>query len=118
MADLAWFAGVKDYQLPPAGDPHASGLSGPTAEDMENAQDMEAGDRQAMIEGMVSQLADRLATEGGTPEEWARLISAYGVLGDRDRAALIWEEAQEVFAGSPAAVESVREGARNAGVAP
>lgn len=119
IEDLSWFAGVKDYQIPGAVAPHAGAmLPGPSAEDMEAAGDMEAGDRAEMIQNMVSQLADRLATEGGTPEEWARLITAYGVLGNRDRAALIWEEAQQVFASSRSALEIVREGARNAGVAP
>lgn len=32
-----------------------------------------------MIDGMVRGLEDRLATQGGSPEEWARLISALAV---------------------------------------
>ncbi|TCL09094.1 cytochrome c-type biogenesis protein CcmH [Shimia isoporae] len=119
ITDLSWFAGVKDYQMPSMVDPHSGAmLPGPSAEDMEAAEDMDAGDRQDMIRNMVEGLAERLATEGGTPEEWARLLTAYGVLGERDRAALIWEEAQQVFASSRTALEIVREGARNAGVAP
>ncbi|RBP00938.1 cytochrome c-type biogenesis protein CcmH [Roseiarcus fermentans] len=46
--------------------------------------------QQAMIEGMVNRLASRLATNGGSLDEWARLIRAYTVLhqGDKARAAL------------------------------
>ena len=44
-------------------------------------------DRQAMIQGMVDGLADRLATEGGPVEDWARLITSLGVLGETDRRA-------------------------------
>ena len=39
-----------------------------------------------MIEGMVSGLADRLASKGGSAEEWARLIRAYSVLHEPDKA--------------------------------
>jgi len=57
-----------------------------------------------------------LATEGGTPQEWARLIGAYGVLGDRARAEAIWNEAQSVFANVPDALEIVRMGGAQAGL--
>ncbi|MEP2530936.1 c-type cytochrome biogenesis protein CcmI [Shimia sp.] len=114
ITDLAWFAGV-DYQLPAP--PHSDGLTGPDSDDVTAADEMSEEDRQDMIRGMVSNLAERLATEGGTPQEWARLLVAYGVLGDTERAAVIWEEAQQVFADVPDALEIVRDGARSAGVA-
>ena len=110
IEDMAALAGV-DFTLP-----EEAPLRGPSAEDMQAAQDMSAEDRQEMIRGMVSQLSDRLATEGGTPEEWARLISAYGVLGETERAAEIWAEAQQVFAGNASALDTVRAGAARAGV--
>ncbi len=116
ITELAWYAGV-DYKMPaPTPEHSADGLSGPTAEDMEAAGEMDAEDRQAMIQGMVDQLSDRLATEGGTPQEWARLIGAYGVLGETERAQLIWEEAQQVFAEAPEALSIVRAGAVQAGL--
>jgi cytochrome c-type biogenesis protein CcmH len=65
---------------------------------------------------MVDQLSDRLATEGGTPQEWARLIGAYGVMGNSERAQVIWDEAQQVFANVPEALEIVRAGAVQAGL--
>jgi cytochrome c-type biogenesis protein CcmH len=52
---------------------------------MEAAAEMAPEDRAAMIEGMVEGLAGRLATEGGPPEDWARLITAFGVLGAASR---------------------------------
>ena len=69
-----------------------------------------------MIEGMVAQLSDRLATQGGSPEEWARLITAYGVLGDTEQATAIWTEAQGVFGASDAAMEVLRDAAARAGL--
>ncbi|MEM1431049.1 MAG: c-type cytochrome biogenesis protein CcmI [Pseudomonadota bacterium] len=106
-------AGV-DYILPPVSE--APGLAGPSAADMAAAQDMSPLERMEMIEGMVSGLSERLATEGGPPEEWARLIRAYGVLGRRDAAAAIWAEAQQVFADDITRVPILR-AARDAGVA-
>ena len=66
-----------------------------------------------MIRGMVEGLAERLATEGGAPEEWARLISALGVLGETNRAGAILTEAREVFAGSDAALQMINGAAAN-----
>ena len=39
-----------------------------------------------MIREMVEGLAARLAQSGGSAEEWARLIRAYSVLQDLDKA--------------------------------
>lgn len=109
--DLAWFAGV-DYAAPAP----RPALSGPTAADIESAQDMDAEDRTAMISAMVEGLADRLANEGGTPQEWAQLISAYGVLGEIEKARVVWTEAQSVFAATPDALAPIAEAARTAGL--
>ena len=104
-------AGV-DY-VPPERD--AAPLRGPSSEDIEAARDMTAGDRLQMIEGMVSGLAQRLGTEGGPPEEWARLIRAYGVLGRTQDAEAVWQEAQRVFPDDINRVV-ILEAARDAGV--
>ncbi|MEM9350687.1 MAG: c-type cytochrome biogenesis protein CcmI [Pseudomonadota bacterium] len=70
---------------------------GPSQEEIAAAAEMAPEDRAAMIEGMVTGLAQRLATQGGPPEDWARLISANAVLGDRDAAQTILDEARLVF---------------------
>lgn len=59
-------------------------------------------------EAMVAQLSDRLATEGGPPEDWARLIRSLLVLGESDRAEAIRSEALQVFAGSEDALALIR----------
>jgi cytochrome c-type biogenesis protein CcmH len=112
IEELAFRAGV-EYELPPLRD---ASLTGPSAEDIQNAEELSEEDRQEMIRGMVSQLSDRLATEGGSPEEWARLISALSVLGDADQAALIWQNAKDVFGDRPDALAIVHETARRIGV--
>lgn len=90
--------------------------SGPSAADVAAASEMSAEDRQQMIRGMVEGLSDRLATEGGPPEDWARLITALGVLGETEQAAAIWDNAQEVFAATPGALDPIRNAAVGAGV--
>jgi len=59
---------------------------GPTQADVTAAQDMTEQDRAAMISGMVERLAGRLAQEPNDPEGWQRLIRAYMVMGDEDKA--------------------------------
>jgi cytochrome c-type biogenesis protein CcmH len=64
----------------------AASASGPTAEDVTAAGEMKVEDRNAMIRGMVERLAERLNRDGSDVEGWLRLVRAYTVLGDRDRA--------------------------------
>jgi len=117
MQELSIYAG-QEWQPPAfAAAPPAVAGPGPSAEDMEAAAEMSEEDRNAMIRGMVEGLAERLATEGGSAEDWARLIGALGVMGEADRAAEIWAEAQGVFAGYPEMLATVRAAAERAGVA-
>ena len=118
IEDMAVRAGETRFALPPLDTaPQQAPLAGPTAEDMQNAAQMSQDDRQEMIRGMVDRLAERLGTQGGTPAEWARLIGALGVLGDTQRAAAIWAEAQTVFADAPGVLDQLRAAAAQAGVA-
>ncbi|MFN3644186.1 MAG: c-type cytochrome biogenesis protein CcmI [Gemmobacter sp.] len=110
IAEVAARAGV-DY-APPAP------ARGPDAAAVEAAADMTPEARATMIRGMVEGLMARLATEGGPPEDWAQLIRALGVLGERERAAAIWAEAQGRFAALPEALAMVREAAAAAGIVP
>ncbi|KZY48236.1 hypothetical protein A3731_06975 [Roseovarius sp. HI0049] len=110
MEEVAWRAGV-EYQLPAMEE-----APGPSAADVEAAGEMSDEDRGEMIRGMVTRLSERLASEGGTAEEWARLIGAYGVLGETEQARAIWQEAQQVFEGREAEMEILRGAAREAGV--
>ena len=92
-------------------------LPGPNSEDIANAQDMSSEDRLDMIQSMVAGLSERLATEGGSASEWARLIRAYGVLEETGSANTIWTEAKTVFASDPAAIALLLEAARAAEIA-
>ena len=93
IMDVSLAAGVTDFELPPM-----PANRGPSKEDIATMGEMSAKDREAMIESMVEGLAERLGTEGGPPEEWARLLRALSVLGRIDDAIIIYKEAQAVFA--------------------
>lgn len=110
MAEVAERAGV-EYSLP------ETALPGPDAAAMAGAAEMSDTDRQAMIEGMVAQLSDRLATDGGSSAEWARLITSLSVLGKGDQAAQILAEARGKFAGKPDDLAVLDQAAAQAGLA-
>ncbi len=95
----------------------APALPGPSAEQMKDAQSMTPEERQQMIQGMVDGLFDRLTTDGGTPQEWARVISSLATLGETARAKEAWAEAQQALADSPDALAQVEAAAKSAGVA-
>ncbi len=69
-----------------------------------------------MVRGMVEGLAQRLAEKGGTPEEWARLVRSYGVLGERPRAEEILAQARTALGNDAAKLAPVEEAAREVGV--
>lgn len=74
---------------------------GPTAEDIEAASQMTAADRSDMISGMVARLEGRLTSDGGSAEEWLRLINAYVQLDRKDDAARIYQLAEVALAQDP-----------------
>lgn len=107
IADVAAQLGI-DYALP--------NQRGPTADDLAVAQYMPEQDRNAMIQSMVGQLADRLATTGGPPQDWARLISSLAVLGENETALIVLAEAEATFGGDVQAVQILRRAAQEAGL--
>lgn len=110
ITEVSQLAGVR-YDIPEIGT-----ARGPTAEDVQNAADMSPAERMEMIGAMVEGLSDRLAREGGPAEDWARLISSLGVLGETDRAAAIYGNAVEVFGDDPGAMDQLRAAGQRAGV--
>ena len=66
----------------------------------------------------MAQLSDRLATEGGTVEEWNRLIRALAVLERLPEAQTIYDEAKAKFEGRPAELSFLRLAAVETGLNP
>jgi len=113
IRDVAARAGV-NYRPP---ERFSDAAPGPSRQEMEAAADMPEEARMEMIRGMVEGLSQRLADEGGSPQDWARLINALGVLGDGERARAIFEEARSKYADNDAALDTITAAARRAGVA-
>ncbi len=97
--------------------PLPGGGRGPSAEDIEAAGELSASERLEMIEGMVAGLSERLATEGGTVQDWAQLITSLGVLGRSNDAFAVYQNALEVFADNPTAIDTINRAGDRAGVA-
>ncbi|WP_310620721.1 c-type cytochrome biogenesis protein CcmI [Flexibacterium corallicola] len=89
---------------------------GPTAADMEAAGQLNAKERTLMIEGMVSQLEERLSVEGGSVEEWGKLMRAQQVLGRDDEALETFEKALKVFQDDTSAIAALNTQAVELGI--
>ena len=113
IMEVAWRAGKNRYELPAK---TIAPPNGPTQADIEASNEMTADERQEMISNMVEGLANRLASEGGTSDEWARLIKALSVLGDSDRAKKIWAEALNIYNNSPADLRVINDIAKEIGI--
>ena len=109
IKDVAMRAGI-DFILPKA--------KGPDANAVAAAQDMSLEERQKMITGMVTQLSERLATEGGEVEDWAKLITSLSVLNRKEEAQKIYAEALSKFKTRKSAQSFLKESAINAGLTP
>lgn len=70
-----------------AANPEGSATGGPSAADVEAAQQMTAEQRAEMINSMVDRLAARLKENPNDKAGWLRLAQAYRVLGRMDEAA-------------------------------
>ena len=79
-----------------------TGPRGPSAADVEAAQQMTPEERQAFIRSMVAQLAERLAAGPADPDGWLRLARAYGVLGEAGKAQEALGAAERQIAALPA----------------
>ena len=95
------------------GGPAAPVLSNET---MSAAKDMNEGDRGAMIRGMVDRLATRLKQNGDDVEGWLRLVRAYMVMGERDKAVSAVLDARQAVADDAERLRQFNEGLKNLGL--
>lgn len=86
------------------------------AETMAAAKDMSAGDRDAMIRGMVDRLATRLKQNGDDVEGWLRLMRAYMVMGDVDKARSALSDARQAVASDAEHLRQLNEGVKTLGL--
>jgi cytochrome c-type biogenesis protein CcmH len=86
-----------------------AGPGNPTAEEVEAASDLAPDQRTAMVRGMVDRLAERLKHDGSDVEGWLRLVRAYTVLGEREKAQAAASDARRALASEPDKVRRVDE---------
>jgi cytochrome c-type biogenesis protein CcmH len=82
---------------------------------MAAAKEMNEGDRSAMIRGMVERLASRLKENGDDVEGWLKLVRAYSVLGDHDKAKTAVIEARQAVANDAERLRQLNEGLKTLG---
>ena len=114
IQQLADAAGV-NYTLPDTTGPDAKG---PDAAALSAAGEMSAEDRQAMIKGMVGQLEARLTTEGGSAEEWVKLVTSLGVLGETARQKAAYDAGLKALAADAAGLQALQQAGAAAGLTP
>jgi cytochrome c-type biogenesis protein CcmH len=88
----------------------------PSDDTMAAAKEMNEADRGAMIAGMVDRLATRLKQDGNDVEGWLRLVRAYMVMGERDKAASTLTAARQAVANDAERLRQLNEGLKVLGL--
>jgi cytochrome c-type biogenesis protein CcmH len=113
-ADAPWVGLVRESLA--RVDPSVPTLKAPTEADIAAAGNLTAEQRSEMVRGMVATLAERLSRDGNDIEGWLRLVRAYVVLGDRDKAAGAVADARKALATEPDKLKRVDELVRSLGL--
>jgi cytochrome c-type biogenesis protein CcmH len=112
-SDAPWRPVVQSALARVGGGSTAPALSDET---IASAKDMSEGDRGAMVRGMVERLANRLKQNGDDVDGWLRLMRAYLVMGERDKAISARGEARGAVASDAERLRQLNEGLKNLGL--
>jgi cytochrome c-type biogenesis protein CcmH len=121
-ADANWPTFVRDAlaRVDPAAAkalaPKETAAPGPSAADMTAAAAMKPEERQAMVRGMVDRLAERLKGNGADVDGWLRLLRAYMVLGERDKAQSAAVDARRALASEPDKLKRIDDAVKGLGL--
>ncbi|WP_438345302.1 c-type cytochrome biogenesis protein CcmI [Methylorubrum populi] len=127
-ADAPWLSAVRDNLARLKGEtaaaPKADGDAkdgvkpeAPVAGPGSNIQALPPSERIDAIRGMVEGLERRLAKQGGSADEWLRLVRSHAVLGERDKALDALERARKALRDDRAAQERLDAQAHELGLA-
>jgi len=119
--DAPWIDTVREALqqvggTPPQASAPVASAPGPSAQDVAAASAMSEKDRGDMIRGMVSQLADRLKQDGSDVDGWQRLLRAYMVLGERDKASAAAADARHALAGDAGKLHQIEDMIKSLGL--
>lgn len=81
-----------------------------------SAEKMSEGDRAAMVQGMIDRLATRLKTDGNDVQGWLRLVRAYVVSGQRDKADAALGDARQALGRDADRLKQLNEGLKDLGL--
>jgi cytochrome c-type biogenesis protein CcmH len=109
-ADAPWVQYVREALA------RVEGERGPTAQDMAAAAELSDEQRNEMVRGMVQRLAERLQQDGSDIDGWLRLMRAYMVLGDRDKARAAASDARRALAADPDKLRRIDAAAKGLGI--
>jgi cytochrome c-type biogenesis protein CcmH len=104
-ADAPWIGFVRQALARVTGEPPAE--AGLTPGEMAAAEGVPEAQRAAIIRGMVAKLADRLHANGNDVDGWLRLVRAYVVLGEQEKARNAATDAKRALADRPADVKRI-----------
>jgi cytochrome c-type biogenesis protein CcmH len=94
----------------------APAAPGSDAAQIAAASQMSETDRNAMIRGMVERLAGKLKQHGNDLEGWQRLLRAYVVLGDRDKAIAAAADARHALGGDAGKLRQIEDVIKSLGL--
>jgi cytochrome c-type biogenesis protein CcmH len=114
-AEAPWLPMVRDA-LARVGVSPPNATRAPSAEDVAAAGTMGEKDRDEMVRGMVARLANRLKENGSDVEGWQRLLRAYMVLGERDKAHEAAADARRALASDPDKLRRIEEMVKSLGL--
>ena len=94
----------------------APATGGPSAADIAAAENMPEAQRTDMVRGMVQRLSDRLHADGKDVDGWIRLVRAYAVLGERDKAKDAAADARRALSDQPDQIKRIDDLVRGLGL--
>jgi cytochrome c-type biogenesis protein CcmH len=98
-----------DAALPEAGAADRAMRRSPEAAGVEDIAKLPEGEQRKAIAGMVESLAARLASDGNDADGWLRLIRAYAVLGQREKAITALSAARKAMTGRSEELDRIKE---------
>jgi cytochrome c-type biogenesis protein CcmH len=105
-AGAPWVPFVQQALARVTGEP-VPDAAGPSADDVAAAANMSDAQRSAMIRTMVAKLSDQLHADGSDVDGWLRLVRAYVVLGDRDKAKDAAADARRALSSHPDQIKQI-----------
>lgn len=113
--DAPWLGLVHESMARVGATPPAA-APGPTTSDVAAAESLTPQQRQEMVRGMVERLQSRLAQDGNDIDGWLRLIRAWTVMGEGEKAKAAASDARTHFAKDEPALGRIDALARELGL--